>query len=219
MPNDEVIIIGDKVELIRDEGRVYKTMVEDITGNGFYLVGVPTYGAMPVLLHYGDEMNLLFSRKSGKYSALMSVVGFEKRGEIRYAWLMQRSGPRIYQRREAYRLPMDVKVLVCEYREDFEAAGVIETVSSKDISITGIALVSRKKYDINEKLLLKPYLEEEFAAREPFIARAEVVRTTSEKYIGRHYVGTRFFAQPKSMSDYLARYVVAKQQEQFRLMR
>lgn len=226
MRNDDVIVIGDKIELAGEDDRIYKTMVEDMTGNGFFLIGVPSYGGIPLRMQTGDNYSVFFSRESGKYRTYMTVAGFEKRGHVRYAWLMQRSSPGIYQRREAFRLPVTMKVLIFEYDEDAGndpqnqegAIGTVEleTGSSKDISITGISLVVRRKFELRERVLLKPIFSGQPEPPAPFIVGAEVVRSIPESYRGRHCLGTQFFGQTKSMHEYLAKYVLTQQQKQIR---
>ena len=226
MRHDNIIIIGDKVELVRDAGRVYKTKIEDATGNGFFLVSVPSYGGLPVFLHVGDDLSLSFSRESGRYTAKMTVMGFEKRGEIRYAWLLQKTKPQKDQRRGAYRLPVNLRVMVYEYtdnlakkiqkHEDIIEVSALETVGSKNISITGIELVVKRKYEICEKILLKPHLGGDQSEPLPLIICAEVVRLVPERYRGTHSVGTQFFGQTKSAHDHLTKYVLTQQQKQIR---
>ena len=227
MRQDDVIVVGDKVELVRDAGRVYKTMIEDMTGNGFFLAGAPSYGGMPVLLHVGDDLSLSFSRESGRYTARMRVMGFEKRGEIRYVWLLQKTKPQRDQRRGAYRLPVNLKVHVYEYTDgiadklekhgDVIGTAVLETVGSKNISVTGIELVVKRKYEIYEKILLRPNLGENQVAAPSLVICAEVVRLVPERYRGTQSVGTQFFGQSKSAHDHLTKYVLDQQQKQIRL--
>ena len=229
MKNDDVIVIGDKVELVKDEDHIYKTMIEDMTGNGFFLAGIPRSGGMPVRLQEGDALLLLFSRDSGKYSISVSISGFEKRGDIRYVWFQQTSKPQIYQRRGAYRLPVNMKVLVYEYEEEFEKKlltqgdiienEALEVVESKDISTSGIALVVKRKYELSDKLLLKPSMSEMQLPQPPLIVRAEVVRLVPERYRGRNCVGTQFFGQTESMTEYISKYVLTEQQKQIRQLR
>ena len=229
MQNDEVIAIGDKVELVRDEGRVFKTMIEDMTGNGFFLAGVPSCSGIPMLIHIGDMLALYFSRESGKYATQMSVAGFEKRGEVRYVWLMQRTRPQIYQRRGAFRLPVDIKVLICEYEMDFEnklrtqenvgETTLLETVGAKDISVTGTALEVRRDYKLSERLVLKPFLEDRSLISQPLVICAVVVRFVPEHHIGRNSVGVQFFGQARSTHELLSKYVLLQQQKQIRQRR
>ena len=236
MPDDDVIAIGDKIEIARDEGRTYKTMVEDMTGNGLFLVGMPSYGGMPVLLRKGDAFSVLFSRESGIYSTYMRVMGFEKKGDIRYIWLLQETRPRRYQRRGAYRLPVNMKVVVCDRMKnlselslsmeslseklqehgDFEETDVLETAGALDISVTGLALVVKREYEPSEELLLKPLFREPRPPQPSFLVGAEVMRTIPERYRSRHCIGVRFIGQSKSMQDYLSRYVLAGQQNQIK---
>ena len=236
MPDDEIIAIGDKIEIVGEEGRAYKTMVEDMTGNGLFLVGMPSYGRMPVILHKGDAFTVHFSRESGIFATYMRVLGFEKKGDIRYVWLHQETRPRRYQRRGAYRLPVNLKVMVCDRMKnlaelnlsmetlleklqehgEIEEADVLETAGATDISVTGLALVVKKEYDLNEELLLKPLFREQHSPQPSFLIGAEVMRSIPESYRSRHCIGLRFIGQTNSVHDYLSKYVVAGQQKQIR---
>ena len=237
MPDDDdLILIGDKIEIVRDEGRAYKTMVEDMTGNGLFLVGMPSYGGMPVIFRKGDAFSVLFSRESGIYTTYMRVLGFEKKGEIRYVWLHQETRPRRYQRRGAYRLPVNLKVMVCDHMKnlselnlsmeslseklqehgDIEETDVLETAGATDISVTGLALVAKRKYELGEELLLKPLFREPRPPQPSFLVGAEVVRSIPESYRSRHNIGLKFIGQTNSVNDYLSRYVLAGQQNQIR---
>lgn len=223
---DDVILVGDKIELVIEKGRPYKTMIEDMTGNGLYLVGIPSYGGVPMLLHAGDSVLMAFFRESGRYVTRMKVAGLEKRGEIRYAWLTQESKPRHLQRRDAYRLPENLKVIICEYTEKMEeklpilqsvsGTDVLETVSSRDISVSGISLVVKREYKIGEKSLLKLYFRGQQDGSQLFIVCAEVVRLIPEHKKGLYCVGMRFFGQTGNMNENLARYVLNRQQIQIK---
>ena len=246
MPDEDMIAVGDKIEIVSDEGRSYKTMVEDMTGNGLFLVGMPSYERIPVIFHKGDAFTVHFSRESGIYATYMRVLGFEKKGEIRYIWLHQETRPRKYQRRGAYRLPVNLKVIVYEHAEtqageslyaentpDANPAGenpalippvpavgkepdALETAGARDISVSGLALVVRREYEPNGKILLQPLFNEQTRASVPFIVGAEVVRSIPERHISRHCIGVKFIGQTNSMHDYLSKYVLAGQQKQLR---
>jgi len=227
MQTDDVIIVGDKVELAADKGRVYKTMIEDKTANGLFLAVMPSYGGLPMFIHEHDEVTIAFFRETGRYAAHMQVVGFEKKGEIRYVWLMLKSKPQQVQRRDAYRLAANIKVLICEYIDDMPyepadprdnaGASVLESASSKDISATGIALSVKWVYQPGDKRLLRLHLNEQEEGELP--ACAEVIRLLPEYKIGAHSIGMRFFGLDDNMREYLAKYVLAQQQEQIRQKR
>ena len=236
MPEDDALFIGDKIEIARDEGRTYRTMVEDMTGNGLFLVGMPSYGGMPVIMRKGDAFSVLFSRESGMYSTFMRVLGFEKKGDIRYIWLHQETRPRRYQRRGAYRQPVNLKVMVCDRMKnlselnlsmeslseklqehgDIEETDVLETAGATDISVTGLALVVKREYEPSEELLLKPLFREANSQQPSFLIGAEVMRSIPERYRSRHCIGVKFIGQTKSMHDYLSKYIMGQQQKQIR---
>ena len=120
MRDDNGIIVGEKVDLTNEDGRIYRTMIEDIYENGSCLIGVPSIGGIPMLLHINDGLDMVFYRETGRFIAPMRVEAIERRGEIRYAQLKQTGQVSREQRRGAFRLPARVKVLVCEY------TGVVE---------------------------------------------------------------------------------------------
>jgi hypothetical protein len=126
MHDDSEIIVGDKVDLFKEKGRHYKTMIEDIYEGGLYLVGVPSIGGIPMMIHVDDEISLVFYRESGIFIAPMKVAAFEKSGEVRYALLFLKGAPEREQRRGAFRLPVRVKVLICEQSDDAEKKPVAE---------------------------------------------------------------------------------------------
>ena len=222
--DEEKIVVGDKVDLVAHQGRVYRTMVEDRVENGPFLVGVPSRSGTFMPMYIDDDVFLVFYRESGRYIAKMQAVGFEKRGDIQYVWLMQKTLPQRDQRREAYRVPVRIDVQVCEYSdnaeeklhiiEDIVDAIVIEAVGSKDISITGIALMTRLEYKIEEKYLLRIFFDEVRAQESSFPAFAEVMRIDPWRETKMYNVGMQFFGHPKSFSERLARYVLIEQQKE-----
>jgi len=87
--DDDVIVVGDKVDLVTRTGKVYRTMIEDRLGNGPYLAGIPHRKGVHMFVAQDDDIYVVFYRESGRYIAHMKVVALEKRGEIRYMWLAQ----------------------------------------------------------------------------------------------------------------------------------
>jgi len=272
MQDDNMIVLGDKVDLIGDKGRAYRTMIEDIAENVLYLVGVPNYRGVPMPLHENEEVFMVFYRDSGRFIARMRIAGFEKKGEIRYALLLLKEEPHRDQRRAAYRLPLRIKVLICEFAEPSEEeseevveefaveapvvramappvssameapvggnvlellrkpapappaapepAGpkTLEAVGSRDISTTGIALVTRHEYALGERFLLKLHLNDP-REKTPFETPARVLRTSAGREHGGYYVGMQFFGQTRNMSELLSKYVFTQQQKQLKQKR
>jgi hypothetical protein len=224
-----VIVVGDKVDLVGEKGRLYRTMIEDVTENVLYLVGVPSHGGIPMLLHVDEEVFMVFYRESGRYIARFRVAGFEKKGEIRYAMLLLKEKPHHDQRREAYRLRSRMKSQICEYEDgiemdlpvigDIAEAVVLETVSSRDVSITGVALITKNDYMPGEKFLLRMYFGIQTPAPPPFLICAKVMRTTHGFEKDTYNKGMKFFGQTRNMHEFLSRYILDQQQKQIKQRR
>jgi len=226
---EESIVLGDVVDLVGHRNRLYRAKIEDMLHNGLFLVGIPSFGGILMPLHANDDVFLVFYRETGRFVVQMSVVGFEKRGEIRYAWLYQKTEPYKDQRREAFRIPITLNVRVCEYLEETEAklpefgdiedAIVLEDVSSRDISITGISILTKASYKSGERRLLKVYINGQSRDRAPFLTFATVARTTPWRESGKNSVGLSFFGHTRRMNEFISRYVLEEQRKQLRQRR
>jgi len=224
MRQDNILYIGDKIDLIGERSRIYKAMIEDVVENILYLVGVPKHSGVPMPLHVNDEVTLIFYRESGRYITRMKVAGFERKGEARYALLFMVSKPEQDQRRGAYRLTSRLEVQICEYIEDMEKKltgygdvreiSVLETTSSRDISVTGIGLVTKQEYELGEKRLLKIYFSKQRTRTLPFLICGKATRFIPWPGSGMNNVGMQFFGQTKNMNEYISRYVLNEQQKQ-----
>ena len=223
MRQENMLLIGDRIDLIGDRGRVYKSMIEEVIDNLLYLVSVPRHAGMPMPLHVNDEIALFFYRDSGRYLTRMRVAGFEKKGDIRYALLFMTMKPEQDQRRGAYRLSSSLEVQVCEYKDNIEKKltgygdvremPVLETTSSRDISVTGIGLQTKREYELGEKRLLKIYFSRQKTKTLPFLICGKVTRFILWPGNDLNSVGMQFFGQTKNMNEYILKYVMAEQQK------
>jgi len=234
--DEELIVVGDKVDLVTSTGAVFRTMIEDRLDNGPFLAGVPNRKGIYMHVDQGDDIYLVFYRDSGRYIAQMKVVALEKRGEVRYMWLMQKTNAQKNQRRNAFRLPVSFDVQIYEYVEDIHQgltfvpdevkALALEVVSSKDISVTGIALVTKKQYEINENYLLSLHFSSSAATmrartadddRIPALHITATVKRCIPWRTGNTFnTGMHFTGMTDSMSDGIARYVLTEQQRQIK---
>jgi len=235
---DETIVVGDKVDIVTQSGQVYRTMIEDHVDNGPFLATVPNKKGIYMFVHQNDDLYLVFYRETGRYIAQMKVVALEKRGEIRYMWLMQKTKAQKNQRRQAYRLPVDFDVKIFEYTEE-EKKGLIyiggeageaalESISSRDISVTGIALLTRRKYELNDIYTLGLHMDRNAAsARAKSITEsspalfltATVRRCVSWRTGNLFNTGMEFIGMSEAMSDGIAKYVLSEQQKQIKRRR
>ena len=239
-PNEEEeIVVGDKVDLVTRTGAVHRTMIEDKLDTGPFLAGVPSTKGMHMPVSEDDDLYMVFYRPSGRYIAQMKVVGLENRGEIRYMWLIQKTRAQKNQRREAYRLSVDFEVQIFEYDEEIHKgltfvsdeikAEVLEVANSRDLSVTGIALLTKQKYELGENYLLSLHLDRTPASignrslddkKTPALhLTATVRRCIPWRTTNTFNTGMQFFGMTESMSDNLARYVLAEQQKQIKRRR
>jgi len=222
MDEDDIIVLGDQVELALENNRIYKTKIEDMTDNGLYFAAVPSLGAKPAPLYIGDKISLGYYRSTGRFSATMEVVAFEKQNDITFVWLMQKTAPVRQQRRDAYRLRTSLEVQVFEYTEDLEkylqlcgemeGHTVLDNVTTRDVSVTGIALRTKRGYEPGEKYLLRMRFPEQPISAKSFLVCAEVVRSSPTREKGANYIGMRFIGVTNNMSDVLSKYVFTQQQ-------
>ena len=216
------ITAGDKIELSDENNRVYKTVVWEVMSDGSILVTTPSYRGIPASLHAGEEFVMAFFRESGVYKALVRATGMLTSNNVRFARLVRISDIERSQRREYYRLPIRLKADVCEYAEGMtedsatflEAVETIalESTETKDLSVTGVSITMKREYRIGEKYMLKLQMDEHGEKGLPLIAYVEVVRITMDEDNRAKQVGMRFFEQKRSTGDFLAKYVLARQQ-------
>jgi c-di-GMP-binding flagellar brake protein YcgR len=238
MVAEEIITVGETVDLVAQKGRVYRTKIEDRLDNGPFLMGIPSRAGLPMLVHEDDEIFLVFYRESGRYITQMKVSAIEKRGLIRYMWLTQMTKPQKDQRREAYRVPIRFDVQIYEYSDAIEQslmqkaeeaeAITLEAVSSKDLSVTGIALMTKKEYELESNYLLKMHIdgnpigEQKKASIDkepPLHVTATVMRCIPWRDSKMFNVGMHFFGMTKLMSEQIAKYVLTEQQKQIKRRR
>jgi len=234
--DEEMIAVGDKVDLVTQTGAVFRTMIEDRLDNGPFLAGVPNRKGTYMNVDQDDDIYLVFYRDSGRYKAQMRVIALEKRGEVRYMWLIQKTNAQKNQRRNAFRLPVSFDVQIYEHIDNIEQgltyvpdevkAIALEAVSSKDISVTGIALVTRKQYEIDDNYLLSLHFNrssENIRIRLPEHDRTPALHITATvkrcipwRTGNTFNTGMHFTGMTESMSDGIARYVLTEQQRQIK---
>jgi len=240
--SEDMLVIGDKVDVVSSNGQVYRSMVEDRLDDGPFLVSVPHRKGRYMYVAQDDVLYLVFYRENGRYIVQMKVLALEKRGAIRYMWLLQETKAQKNQRREAYRLAATIAVVVYEYDDNFSssalndpdladpgtALNVVEVVPSRDVSIKGIALSSKKVYTIGDEYFLGLDFDNTSEIiggtvrikKTPSITVRAVVRRCipmNENKI--NHVGLNFLDVTKVVSEKIARYVLVEQQRQIKSKR
>ena len=270
----EEVKIGDNVEVCRlsDKDAVYKTMIEDIFPGNVYQIAVPSLNMIPMRINRGDKIELAFHRASGRYVAVMYVMGIVKDGGMRSALLSQSTPFSEKQRRESYRVALKIKLQVFESEkeeqqttgenttgaeefsaeaekltgekgladkttkpsliiENTERSSVLEILSSKDISASGIAFISKIAYEPGSIHMLGLHLNEikqdqpqknkstddtpstqGSSREEPLMLSAEIVRAVKLYETNSYFVGMRFNELANSSSDRIEKYIMLQQQ-------
>jgi len=235
---EEEILVGDRVDIVAPAGQVYRTMIEDRLDNGPFLVGIPSRKGVYMSVYDDDDIYLVFYRETGRYIAHMKVIALENRGAVRYMWLLQKTIAQKNQRREAFRLPVSFNVHIYEYAEDIEKSLInnmedfgsvaTEAVNSKDLSVTGISMITKKEYGLNEKYILKMHLDLMLveawgiasADMEPALHLTATVRRCVPWRANKTFnTGMEFLGLSKTMSEGIARYVLDEQQRQIKRRR
>ena len=216
---------GDKIELIRSEEEKYNTVITEVVTEKMFLVPVPTVKLKHIQINEGDKLFLAYVRDRGKYVMETVVRSIVKRDEILYAALEQLSEPVTKQLREFFRIPVDVKVKVSklvaqpsiktsEEDSDEELASVeIETTNAKDLSVTGLSIESKAKYKSGERFMLTLNFYDKRTQLPPLTVFSEAMRVEVDPD-GTHRVGMKFVGLTTSMSDQLAKFLLAAQQKQ-----
>ena len=235
---EETIVVGDRVDLVVQMGQVFRALIEDRLDDGPFLVGIPSRKGVPMQVAQDDDIYLVFYRESGRYIAQMKVIALEKRGEIRYMWLLQKSIAQKNQRREAFRLPVSFDVQIYEYDEDKEKrfafiadelqGSALESVKGRDISITGVSLLTRRQYGPDEKYLLSMHMDRTPAivggssvtgSAKSLQLTAAVRRCIPWRTSNMFNTGMQFYGLKKTVSEDIAKYVLAEQQRQIKKRR
>ncbi|MCL2248416.1 MAG: flagellar brake protein [Oscillospiraceae bacterium] len=247
---EDMLLVGDRVDIVSEDGQVYRSMIEDRLNDGPFLVSVPHRKGRYMYVSKDDVIYVVFYREGGRYIAQMKVLALEKRGAIRYMWLLQETRAQRNQRREAYRLPVSMGIVVYNYDEKFtrlcedmpgeqeeeqeedaftvENLTVMETVLSRDISIKGVAISSKKTYTIGDKYIVGMDLENSAEIiggivrmkKTPALILQSVVRRCvpmNENKI--NHVGLAFLDETKKVSEQIARFVLIEQQKQIKNQR
>jgi len=236
---DEIIVVGDKVDIVVQMGLVYRAMIEDRLENGPFLIAVPSRKGVPMTVYQNDDIYLVFYRETGRYIAQMKVMALEKRGGMRYMWVLQKSKAQKNQRRDAFRLAVSFNVQIYNYMEDMERGLAVypegegsilalETVNSRDISVTGIALLTKNEYVLEDRYILEMHMEaanpvvrarEVIEATPPLQLTATVKRCIPWRTSKLFNTGMHFIGMTHEMSEGLAKYVLTEQQRQIKKRR
>ncbi len=221
----QLINIGDRVDMYLGSGPTYRTKLEDIAENGNLLVSIPIYKGLPVTFSKDQGMQMYFYRTNGRYRVNVKIVGYQQHGQLRFLELKALSEPQKQQRRDSFRIEADLKVVLRYVDNDLAFDRLIrqedeEVVSSINISATGIAIKTKKVYNVGDKVFMRIYLNWPEKAVEPLEIIGEVRQVEMIYPLQKIYcIGIMFLYTSKDVYSHLSKFIMAQEQKQLKLKR
>ncbi len=161
MAKKEVLKIGDKIGISVSGGRVFPTMIEDITEDGILIASVPLFRSVPIILKLKQKVTVFYYRDNGRFSVDCLVDEILVEGNLRLMALERVSEPRKQQRRNSYRLRINLNIKARPFiggpfppteQEMADDPTPWEEVLTNNLSETGISFNSQKNYEHGDKL-------------------------------------------------------------------
>ncbi len=219
--------IGDRVDLYLGTGPVYRTMLEDIADNGNLLVSVPTYKGVPIKLSKGQGLQIYFYRPTGRYRVNVKMITYQQHEQLRMLELKPLSEPQKQQRRESFRIQADLKVLLRYADNEIIPEKLMspdlseqEVASSVNISATGIAIRTKKVYNIGDKLFLRIFLKWPDESAAPLEVIGEIRQIDLLDPVQKiNYVGVMFLYTSNDIYEHISKYVMAQEQKRLKQKR
>ncbi|NLT57755.1 MAG: flagellar brake protein [Clostridiales bacterium] len=224
MNDSKLPVIGDKLELCMEKAPPYRTQLEDIDREGNYLVPPPQYRRVQMEYEVGQALEAFYFRHNGRYGFRAQVVGTKEQGELCFLVLRRTSEPYRQQRRESFRLPISLKIVVrpavagpFPLHPDGEDMRLERMFKTENLSETGLGFkTSRRSYEVGELLYINLYFGSkatsapiEFYAQ---VCRRELVDREAQTY----FIGVKFLRVGEDVRQMIARFVLREQQELIR---
>lgn len=213
--------IGERVDIVVENGRVYRTAVEDTEGDELLVMPTPFYRGIPVIFRQGDEVSLNYFRDTGRYAVTALVAGFKTEGNLRMILFRPRGEVRRQQLRASYRLGVDLRGVLRDnmagpfpFKPTPDDDEVEIQVQILDISETGLAFKSATRLEVGERIYVRIHLDWPSADAQPIEGTVQVRRCAlmdDKRDIYR--VGTEFVGLDNDTRKHIARFVLTRQQQ------
>ncbi len=146
----EIMAIGELMEIKINNGFV-KTKLQDLHQDGWFTVFHPTVKGLPIMLETDETYMLRFYRSNGIFSFEAVLLDWYKQDEIMLCLFEPRSEVVKSQRRQSYRLPIVIDVLIrLEDTEDGKSPAV--KAKTVDLSEHGTLVTSFTKIEEGTKI-------------------------------------------------------------------
>ncbi len=164
---EKIVKIGELLEF-NINGKTYRTKLQDINGDLFTVFN-PTDRGIPVPISQQDIINVRFYRTSGVFVFDAQMQERFTKGRLQLCRLLIASEVKKFQRRQSYRLPIVLRVLIWRVDDEEQKKYKAKTV---DISEHGILLTCYDVFPKGTKLCAEINMTD----KEKRIFEAEVLR-------------------------------------------
>lgn len=223
---EAIIEVGEQVDLYLGKGPYYRTKIADLGLNGMFLVPLPTFRGIPIILRKAQRLKLFFYRDNGRFSIDVAVMDFDLK-ELRMVWLKQLTQPERQQRRESFRVTTMLRAILRPYnlgpfpkRPDPEEAGQMQEVPTFNISATGVAVRASGEFYVGERVFLRIFLAWPKPDSEPLTILGEIRQVKRIEYGKSEFqLGILFLDASSEMTSHIARFVLMEEQRRVKQQR
>ncbi len=203
-----------KISEIAEVGEIMDVKVGDIIArakierlyepNGF-VIGQPTHKMVPLFIREDEACDFWFMRENGIFSFIAVLENDFILDGLRYCAFQVITPVVRKQRREAFRLPITLDVMI-RFSEEEEMPAI--SARTIDLSQTGVMLSMNKPLGVGMKLILSMKLYENVAfVLNATVKRCELVDKKQEEY----RVAVQFNWGKQHEQAVLSRYIFQKQ--------
>ena len=207
----DIFNIGDRIELIRKESekiKLYPSQILDITGENTYIVSGPIHKNRIVLLHRFEKIGVSYLvENKGRYAFEARILKRDH-GKIYKLEIEKISDIKKYQQREFYRFETSIPVTkeMTIKTKDGEDT-VSELCRTKDISGSGVKLLSNLKHSIGDKVKCKFNIKDH-----PISVQCEILRVENIDTFDYTYgLGVNFIDISEEDRDIIIKFIFEKE--------
>ncbi len=137
----EMMSVGELMDIKINNGH-FKTKLQDMYEGGRFTVFHPTVRGLPVMLETGDNYTLRFYRSNGIFSFDAKLLDWYTKDDIRLCLFESQSEVVKAQRRQSYRLPIRLDVMVRIEKDKGDRNAPVIKGKTVDLSEHGMLLTS-----------------------------------------------------------------------------
>lgn len=214
----QIMQIGEKIEVViqdssKSDNSVYFSMVQDVPQEDEIVITLPVFKGKPVVLSLGQKVKINFFRERGQFYFFAEVIDRPKSGSVHLIRLKQVSQIHRLQRRNFYRLKINMPVFFRTIEEDSpqNEAHYLKAYTV-DISGGGVRILTNHELKLGQRVECVIPIEE----KQKLTVEGLVIRITASLDEGYKYdVGIKFTEILEAKRDKIIQFIF-EQQRKFR---